>query len=438
MTQSSNRWSSDKAQRQQQQDTTTEAGFCSSSDEDSMERRGQREEEDMEQTSSIEVPYKEKSHAASSQQQPQQVHVLRSIARSKKGRTGFCCGFLVVVGVILVVVFVVVLGGDPNNIPASWNEIFDTDPFEGVPPEEAIRWGTSGSGLSIQVVNALDERWYPYFEKSMTDWDSGYPDALELSTSSRAPEFDCLHESGIIKVCNGNYGETPWKGRAEILSDGLSDTIFAVTARLNEYYLSSRNTNEMQYAMCHELGHTFGLHHTDENFYNRDLGNCLDYTNRHANNLTPDSSNFQYLHAMYGLAPGAAPYNAPTPAPVPTTAPPSPTSVFNQGSNPTGGSGGSGNTGNGGGGSGSGNTGNGGFTTTNQQQPSQTQDENQEEEDNNNEENDKKEKDNRKLNELPDWLLDAIQEAREQELHGESHSIPLPGGYVLHIHQYKA
>mmetsp|Transcript_39286 Transcript_39286/g.81535 ORF Transcript_39286/g.81535 Transcript_39286/m.81535 type:complete len:159 (+) Transcript_39286:1130-1606(+) len=41
----------------------------------------------------------------------------------------------------------------------------------------------------------------------------------------------------------------------------------------------------------------------------------MDYTNRHHNNLTPDRSNYEFLHAMYGLVPGAEPFNPPTPAP---------------------------------------------------------------------------------------------------------------------------
>lgn len=95
---------------------------------------------------------------------------LQSMPRDTKQRTkiagSFCCTLIVVSGIILAVLFFAVLQGDPDNIPASWSEIFDTDPFEAKPPEESIRWGNSGSGLNIQVVNTLDDHWYSYFEKS--------------------------------------------------------------------------------------------------------------------------------------------------------------------------------------------------------------------------------------------------------------------------------
>ena len=261
------------------------------------------------------------------------------------------------------------------------------------------------------------------------EWDSGYPDALDLTTNSRTPESNCDHESNRIMVCNGNYGETGWKGRAEILSDGVTSTILAAVAQMNEYYLSSRNTDEMQYAMCHELGHTFGLHHTDENFGNRDLGNCMDYTNRHRNNLTPDASNYEFLHALYGLVPNASPFAAPTPAPVPTTAP------VGMGSNtditPS--------------------TEGRGFGRSSNRSPNirsnpavrpslqENEKESKKEQEKKEEEDDRAlEQVAKRQGELPDWLMDAIQAARKQEFEGESHRIELPGGFFLQIHQFKA
>ena len=53
-----------------------------------------------------------------------------------------------------------------------------------------------------------------------------------------------------------------------------------------------------------ELGHSFGLAHTDEIFGNPDLGNCLDYTNNFAVNKHPDVSNYETLAGMYGEAGG--------------------------------------------------------------------------------------------------------------------------------------
>jgi hypothetical protein len=53
----------------------------------------------------------------------------------------------------------------------------------------------------------------------------------------------------------------------------------------------------------------FGLPHTDENFYNKDLGNCLDYTNTPQNNLHPSAMNYNYLDALYGSGNTSGYYN---------------------------------------------------------------------------------------------------------------------------------
>jgi hypothetical protein len=45
--------------------------------------------------------------------------------------------------------------------------------------------------------------------------------------------------------------------------------------------------------------HGFGLPHTDENPYNTNLGNCLDYTDNPDENLYPGEVNFNKLAGMY-------------------------------------------------------------------------------------------------------------------------------------------
>jgi hypothetical protein len=79
-----------------------------------------------------------------------------------------------------------------------------------------------------------------------------------------------------------------------------NDVIFASSAKMNDYYLSDNNRAQKQYTMCHEVGHGFGLPHTDENFHNSDSGECMDYTSNPQNNLKPGSANFEFLAAMYG------------------------------------------------------------------------------------------------------------------------------------------
>ena len=54
------------------------------------------------------------------------------------------------------------------------------------------------------------------------------------------------------------------------------------------------------------LGHALGLAHTDEDFNNKDLGNCMDYTNNLDANKHPDQSNYETLLKIYGPISGGA------------------------------------------------------------------------------------------------------------------------------------
>ena len=49
----------------------------------------------------------------------------------------------------------------------------------------------------------------------------------------------------------------------------------------------------------HKKNTGFGLPHTDENPYNTNLGNCLDYTDDPVDNLLPGAVNFAKLREMY-------------------------------------------------------------------------------------------------------------------------------------------
>ena len=56
--------------------------------------------------------------------------------------------------------------------------------------------------------------------------------------------------------------------------------------------------------MCHELGHSFGLGHDDEDFYNDDNNHCMDYTLNYSNSKHPKEVNFLKLEEFYGLVDG--------------------------------------------------------------------------------------------------------------------------------------
>lgn len=200
-----------------------------------------------------------------------------------------------------------VLGNLTNT---DFGELFDKDPFGLTTPDDndgffgddkTHVWETNGNGLQLELQNALDENWYKEFDIAVNDWSQS--NALTLKTKQIDIDRNCKPVIGVMKVCNGNYGNTGWLGINEIeIKTFFNDRrgyIISSVAKMNEYYLHNANYEQRQYTMCHEIGHGFGLPHTDENPYNTNLGNCLDYTNDPKSNMHPGKINFQRLAKLY-------------------------------------------------------------------------------------------------------------------------------------------
>jgi hypothetical protein len=216
---------------------------------------------------------------------------------------------VIAVFIPLLFVFDIVNNDDLKGVPGledvDFDTFFDQDPFGGRVsagnPEDAYRWWNRGNGLELALLNALDQTWQSNYKTALFDWENGTPDPLTLSTRQVPHDVDCQPINGILKVCNGEYGINGWRGLNAIILDNRDFVIFASSAKMNDSYLKNDSEAHRQYTMCHEIGHGFGLPHWDENFYNRDLGNCMDYTATPRNNRKPDSSNFEFLAAMYGV-----------------------------------------------------------------------------------------------------------------------------------------
>jgi hypothetical protein len=188
----------------------------------------------------------------------------------------------VVIAVFIPMLFVFDIVNNENfeGVPVlgdvDFDSFFDQDPFGGRVsagnPEDAYRWWNRGNGLELSLLNALDETWQNNYETAMFDWETGIPDTLTLSTRQVPHDVACEPINGILKVCNGDYGENGWRGLNGIILDNRDFAIYASSAKMNDWYLKNDSEAQRQYTMCHEIGHGFGLPHWDENFFNRDLG----------------------------------------------------------------------------------------------------------------------------------------------------------------------
>ena len=217
----------------------------------------------------------------------------------------FCCICQRVVTPFLVILFLVIFCicyfGDSSvleGIIPGTDMLFATEDLG-----EQFVWQRSNvdGGLTLKIVNALDTEWYTYFDVAVYDWDNGSPDALTLSSEvASAPDPDCAMIEGVLKICNGDYGNTGWMGINEVLK--FENGIAGSVGKMNDYFFgSSLNDHaKRQYTMCHEMGHGFGLPHTDTTLWNRNTGNCLDYTNRPKKNMRPGQINYDRLVAVYG------------------------------------------------------------------------------------------------------------------------------------------
>eukprot|EP00543_Licmophora_paradoxa_P009149 CAMPEP_0202448364 /NCGR_PEP_ID=MMETSP1360-20130828/7174_1 /ASSEMBLY_ACC=CAM_ASM_000848 /TAXON_ID=515479 /ORGANISM="Licmophora paradoxa, Strain CCMP2313" /LENGTH=541 /DNA_ID=CAMNT_0049065893 /DNA_START=192 /DNA_END=1820 /DNA_ORIENTATION=- len=232
------------------------------------------------------------------------------IATTPRSTTKRCMSLMIPLVVILGVVVALaylfgfnVSSGVPSLPGAGIPPIFqDPNPFDGLEGNEN-RWNNRDPGLTLEILDATDNTWTTQFNTAVDEWENGNPDVLTLVKTQVAVDSACKPVSGKLKVCNGNYGNTQWRGINQVLlSNGF---IVSSVAKLNEYYLESSSDAQRQYTMCHEIGHGFGLSHTDENFNNRDLGDCMDYTSTPANNKSPNTRNFATLAELYGI-PGAS------------------------------------------------------------------------------------------------------------------------------------
>ncbi len=111
----------------------------------------------------------------------------------------------------------------------------------------------------------------------INDWtDSSVLDTgIKPSTNTK----QCSATSGRVEVCNAKYGQNGWLGLATVWTSG--GHIVQGTAKMNDTYFSTSRYNKPGWrhlVMCQEVGHTFGLGHTDENHSNANLGTCMDYS----------------------------------------------------------------------------------------------------------------------------------------------------------------
>ena len=183
----------------------------------------------------------------------------------------------------------------------------------------SYHWERYSNPVSLTLGNNFKYPvWDSHFADAVSDWNLSSALALTAVPGGTSPRR-CRAASGTIEVCADSYGNNGWLGLAQIWVSG--DHIAKAIAKMNDYYFGWATYDTpawRQFVMCQEIGHDWGLGHQDGNFYNGNLGTCMDYTNDPArddgygDNLGPDSHDYDQLDLIYAHEDGAP---APEPEP---------------------------------------------------------------------------------------------------------------------------
>ena len=164
-------------------------------------------------------------------------------------------------------------------------------------------WARQSNPFTVKLGRNLSSAWTTYLTAASADWSNSTVLNTTVVTGATTGGT-CAPTSGRVEVCNAAYGSTGWLGVAQIWITGGSH-ITQGTVKVNDTYFNQAQYNTpswRQFVMCQEVGHTFGLDHQDENFDNRNLGTCMDYTSDPdgpPSNLRPNAHDYQQLESIY-------------------------------------------------------------------------------------------------------------------------------------------
>lgn len=172
----------------------------------------------------------------------------------------------------------------------------------------AYHWARTQRAFTLELGdNSTTGAWSSILASSAADWSAAKVlDTVPAAGMTNSTQ-GCRPTLGRVEVCNGTYGEQLWVGIAQIWLDPAGHIIQG-TVRNNDSYLNNSkypryNTYEAQRSvMCQEIGHTLGLDHQDEDFFNESLGTCMDYSVEFGINLQPDRHDYQQLSTIYNHA----------------------------------------------------------------------------------------------------------------------------------------
>ena len=163
--------------------------------------------------------------------------------------------------------------------------LFVVGPAQAEHSWNGYHWKKGTAQLAVPVGDNVSAAWDSYLTVAVNGggagkmgWNDSTVIQSPLVAGSTSPR-NCKAVAGRIEVCSGSYGRTSWLGIASIWLSG--GHISQGTTKLNDTYVNTAKYNTPAWrrlVMCQEIGHDYGLGHTNEIFDNRNDGTCMDYT----------------------------------------------------------------------------------------------------------------------------------------------------------------
>ncbi len=164
---------------------------------------------------------------------------------------------------------------------------------------DGLHWARTTPSFTLKMGNNLSAAWKPYAVSAANDWSASEVVDIAIVAGKTTPK-PCNPRLGRVELCNARYGANGWMGLTSVWTNG--EHITQATLKVNDTYFSQRAYNTAAWknlVMCHEMGHTLGLDHQDEDFYNTPLGTCLDYSSDPVPNQHPNQADYDQLALSY-------------------------------------------------------------------------------------------------------------------------------------------
>lgn len=160
-------------------------------------------------------------------------------------------------------------------------------------------WARTSNPFTLGLGDNVNSIWDTHLNTAAVDWSNSSVLDTVIVAGGANPK-NCRASRGKVEVCNSKYGNNGWLGVAQIWASG--DHISQSTVKVNDTYFNTPRYNTPAWrnlVMCQEVGHTLGLDHQDENFYNNPLGTCMDYSSDPNPNQHPNQHDYDQLETIY-------------------------------------------------------------------------------------------------------------------------------------------